>query len=77
MAADAVTSQDIENQLGISRPTIQLWRERFLALRVAGLEKDAPRPGRIPSIPEEKFAQSLKPRCIQNHPLQPIGARGP
>ena len=54
MAADGVTNQNIASQLGISRPTVQLWRERFLALRVAGLEKDAPRPGRIPSIPERK-----------------------
>jgi len=54
MAADGVTSQDIARQLAISRPTVQLWRERFLALRLAGLEKDAPRPGRLPSIPERK-----------------------
>ena len=38
-----------------SRPTIQLWRQRFLALRLVGLEKDAPRPGRIPKIPEKKI----------------------
>lgn len=55
LAADGVPSQDIAEQLGISRPTVQLWRERFLALRVAGLEKDAPRPGRIPSIPATKI----------------------
>jgi transposase len=55
MAADGVTSQDIAEQLEISRPTVQLWRERFLALRVAGLEKDAPRPGRLPSIPATKI----------------------
>jgi len=54
MAADGVTNQDIAAQLSVSRPTVQLWRERFLALRVAGLEKDAPRPGRIPIIPETK-----------------------
>ncbi|MDE2314075.1 MAG: IS630 family transposase [Elusimicrobia bacterium] len=54
MAADGMTSQDIAERLDVSRPTVQLWRERFLALRVAGLEKDAPRPGRIPSIPETK-----------------------
>ncbi|WP_370693547.1 IS630 family transposase [Nitrospira tepida] len=51
MAADGMLSQDIARQLGISRPTVQLWRERFLALRVAGLAQDAPRPGRIPCIP--------------------------
>ena len=55
MAADEVTNQDIAQRLDISRPTVQLWRERFLALRVAGLEKDSPRPGRIPSIPESKI----------------------
>jgi transposase len=54
MAADGVTNQDIAERLDVSRPTVQLWRERFLALRVAGLEKDAPRPGRLPSIPEQK-----------------------
>jgi transposase len=54
MAADGVPSLHIARGLGISRPTVQLWRERFLALRLAGLEKDAPRPGRIPSIPERQ-----------------------
>ena len=55
MAAGGVQSQDIARELGVSRPTVQLWRERFLALRLEGLEKDAPRPGRIPSIPEKKI----------------------
>jgi len=54
MAADGVFSQKIASAMKISRPTVQLWRQRFLALRVAGLEKDAPRPGRIPEIPEAK-----------------------
>lgn len=54
MAADDTLSQDIARELNRSRPTVQLWRERFLALRLAGLAQDAPRPGRIPSIPEKK-----------------------
>ena len=54
MASDGVLNQAIARELEISRPTVQLWRERFLSLRLAGLEKDAPRPGRIPSIPERK-----------------------
>ncbi len=54
MASDGVLNQDIARQLEISRPTVQLWRERFLALRLAGLEKDAPRSGRIPRISERK-----------------------
>ena len=54
MAADGKTSLDIAAALNQSRPTVQLWRERFLALRVSGLEKDAPRPGRKPRIPAAK-----------------------
>jgi len=55
MAADGVTNQDIATALNQSRPTVQLWRERFLALRLTGLEKDAPRPGRKPRIPPAKI----------------------
>jgi transposase len=54
MAADGVPSLHIARELEVSRPTVQLWRERFLALRLAGLEKDAPRPGRIPGISDRK-----------------------
>jgi transposase len=54
LAAEGVLNQDIAQQLGISRPTVQLWRERFLGLRMAGLTHDAPRPGRLPHIPARK-----------------------
>jgi transposase len=54
LAADGILSQDIAEQLRVSRPTVQLWRQRFLALRLSGLEKDAPRPGRVPRISLEK-----------------------
>ena len=56
LAAEGVESQKIAHQVGTSRPTVQLWRERFLALRAGGLEKDAPRPGRIPPIRDGKRA---------------------
>ena len=55
MAANGSLSQDIARRRGVSRPTVQLWRQRFLALRLAGLEKDAPRPGRIPRIGARKI----------------------
>lgn len=51
LAANGVFNHHIAERLGMSRPTVQLWRERFFALRLAGLDKDAPRPGRIPRIP--------------------------
>jgi len=54
MAAEGVLSQEIARRLEISRPTVQLWRQRFLALRLPGLEKDAPRRGRIPKISQRK-----------------------
>jgi transposase len=56
MAAKGALNQEIANELKISRPTVQLWRDRFLALRLTGLEKDAPRPGRIAKIPQAKVA---------------------
>jgi transposase len=60
MAADGVLNKDIAQQLGTTRPTVQLWRQRFLALRLPGLQKDAPRPGRIPSITSEKITQVVE-----------------
>lgn len=55
MAAEGIYSQDIARALKVSRPTVQLWRQRFLSLRLPGLEKDAPRAGRIPKIPQRKI----------------------
>jgi transposase len=60
MAASGVQSQEIARMLKVSRPTVQLWRQRFLGLRLAGLEKDAPRPGRIPRIPNRKIRQIVE-----------------
>src|SRR4030066_142438 len=60
MAADAVLNQDIAGRIGTTRPTVQLWRERFLAVRLTGLEKDAPRPGRLPKIAAKKVAEVVE-----------------
>lgn len=60
LAADGIQNQEIAARLNMSRPTVQLWRERFLALRLRGLEKDAPRPGRIPKISARKVAAVVK-----------------
>lgn len=54
LAVAGVESQEIARTLEVSRPTVQLWRQRFLALRLDGLVKDAPRPGRIPRITEQR-----------------------
>lgn len=54
LAAQGIFNHDIARRLDISRPTVQLWRERFLTFRLSGLEKDAPRPGRLPKIRHKK-----------------------
>lgn len=54
-SAAGMFNHHIARELQVSRPTVQLWRERFLALRLPGLEKDAPRPGRIPKISQRKI----------------------
>src|ERR1700741_1555979 len=55
-APEGIENQEIAARLRISRPTVQLWRQRFLALRAAGLEKDAARPGRIRRISRSEVA---------------------
>jgi transposase len=69
LAAQGTQSQEIAKILGISRPTVQLWRQRFLALRVAGLEKDAPRPGRLPRITPKKIKNVIE-ATLQTKPPQ-------
>lgn len=68
LAAAGVLNQDIAHRLKVSRPTVQLWRQRFLALRVAGLEKDAPRPGRLPCIPAQKV-RTVVEATLHTQPL--------
>lgn len=45
-AADGRPNNQLAKDLGISRPTVLLWRRRYLSAGVFGLLKDAPRPGR-------------------------------
>src|SRR3990167_6238341 len=68
MAADGIQNQAIAQGLSVSRPTVQLWRQRFLAFRLEGLEKDAPRPGRIPKIPLKKI-QAVVEATLHTTPL--------
>jgi hypothetical protein len=73
MASNGTDSQDIAKALGISRPTVQLWRQRFLALRRAGLEKVPHALGAFPELATRKFERLLKPPCIQNPRMRRIG----
>ena len=46
LAAEGKRNDEIAKDLGTSRPTVGLWRKRFADRGLAGIEKDASRPGR-------------------------------
>jgi transposase len=50
LAAGGKQDKEIAAELGVSVQKVARWRARFLELGTVGLEKDAPRPGRTPSI---------------------------
>src|SRR5712691_1506731 len=45
-AAQGISNNRLAQQLGVTRPTILLWRQRYAQAGVVGLLRDAPRPGR-------------------------------
>jgi transposase len=51
LAAEGQRDKDIAAALAMTPKKVSRWRKRFLALGVAGLLQDAPRPGRKPTIP--------------------------
>jgi transposase len=50
LAGEGLQNKQIAKQMKVAPRMAALWRERFLALGVDGLLKDASRPGRTPSI---------------------------
>jgi transposase len=60
LGADAMSNNAISKELNTSRPTVLLWRSRFEALGMAGLEQDAPRPGRKPVIDASKVEEVIR-----------------
>jgi putative transposase len=59
LSADGVSNTDIAEQLGLSKPTVGIWRKRYLAQRLPGLY-DEPRPGGPRSIRDEQVATLLR-----------------
>src|ERR1017187_1302550 len=60
LAAAGKQDLEIAAELGISNQKAARWRKRFLKMGLAGLEKDAPRPGRTPSIPKATVELVIK-----------------
>lgn len=54
-AADGRSVNGLAQDLGVSRPTVLLWRRRYGEAGVDGLLKDAPRPGRKKRISSQKI----------------------
>jgi putative transposase len=59
LADDGQSNTDIAEELGLSKPTVGIWRKRYLTQRLAGLY-DEPRPGGPRSIGDEEVAALLR-----------------
>jgi len=59
LAADGVSNKEIAEQLGLSRPTVGLWRKRFLEQGLIGLY-DELRPGAPRSISDEQVLALIR-----------------
>lgn len=60
LAADGLENQQIGARLGITRQTAGRWRDRYATHGLAGIEKDAPRPGRKRWITDKQRAAVVR-----------------
>ncbi len=67
MAAAGLQDQQIAATLRITPEKASRWRNRFLEGGIAALEKDAPRPGRTPTITTTKVQEVIR-RTTQEKP---------
>jgi transposase len=67
-AADEKQNKQIAIELQCTRRTVGTWRNRFAEQRLAGLEKDAPRSGRKPSVREKKEAEIIRKTTQETPP---------
>jgi len=63
LASQGTSNRSIAKKLGISRPTVLLWRARFRQAGVSALG-DAKRPGRKANSSAKKSKQRSRPRSI-------------
>jgi transposase len=60
LAATGMSDSKIGTELGVKRQTVARWRRRFIQKGIAGLEKDAPRPGRKPQISAKRVQEIVR-----------------
>ena len=66
-AAAGEMNKSIAAQVRTDRLTVARWRDRFARLRLAGIERDAPRSGRKPTR-RQRFARLIVERTTQTLP---------
>ena len=67
LAAEGTENQQIAERLDTSRQTVGLWRQRYVELGRAGIEKDAPRGGR-PSDARQAVERQIIETTTQKKP---------
>lgn len=68
MAAAGIPDMKIAAELGVARQTVARWRGRFIGNGIAGIERDAPRPGRKPQISSQRVQKVVR-LTTQKKPL--------
>lgn len=66
-AAEGLQNKEIAAALGTEPDTVSLWRRRFRVHRLAGIERDAPRPGRKPEVPQAAVDRILR-KTLEERP---------
>lgn len=69
LCAEGKQNREIAELLGTTRRTVGLWRRRFVQAGMAGIEKDAPRPGRQKPVAEE-VVQEVVRQTTQEKPAK-------
>ena len=68
LAAEGKQNREIAEISGAARRTVGVWRLRFAEKRIAGILKDAPRAGRLPSIGEDVIREIVR-KTTQETPV--------
>jgi len=68
LAAEGMQNREIGERLGISRYKASRWRIRYAERGLAGIEKDAPRPGRLSKFDSSRTEEVVR-KTLQEKPV--------
>lgn len=68
LAEEGLENIDIAERLNISRQKAGRWRDRFIKFGIKGIEKDAPRSGRIPTVNKDLQDEVIR-KTLEEKPL--------